>query len=90
MTNAMSTPTSTQYDRVEGYCKKIWGPMDFIIEYETDDYEYYAYLVKEDRGLSFGPPLTMTTLCEGQNEALHELERKLYLWAKRVESKQKK
>jgi hypothetical protein len=64
--------------------------MDFIIEYETDDYEYYSYFVKEDRGLSFGPPLTMTTLCRGQKEALHELERMLYLWVKRVESKQKK
>ena len=79
MIGTMSASTQTQYQRIEGYCKKIWGPFDFDIDTETDDHEYYMCVVKRDHGSSFGPPLTLTTVCRGQNAAWHELERMLYL-----------
>ncbi|KAF2793565.1 hypothetical protein K505DRAFT_375244 [Melanomma pulvis-pyrius CBS 109.77] len=81
------TEERTQGQRIQEYCKKIWGAdKDFDLDIETDDYENYLCLVREDRGLSFGPVLTMTSLCYGPKEAWHELERMLYLWAKSVES----
>jgi hypothetical protein len=40
--------------------------------------------VKKDFGNSFGPPLTMTSLCRSREAAWAELGRMLELWAKQV------
>lgn len=78
-----STAKQMQYQRIEAYCKTIWGAnKTFDITIESDDYYYYACYVREDQGLDFGPFLTATTTCKGQNAAWHELERMLHLWAK--------
>lgn len=77
----------TRFQRIEANCKKIWG-VDKVFDFdiETDDYEHYHYIVKEDRGLSFGPALTMTSSCNGPDGAEEELDRMLRIWARQVES----
>lgn len=87
--NSMSAKIETQGQlqgkRIEANCKTIWGShKDFDFDMETDDWEHYCCVVKEDRGLSFGPPLTMTSLCHGSERAWNELDRMLCLWAKQV------
>jgi hypothetical protein len=85
----MSAPPQgpTRYQRIEANCKKIWGAdKEFDIDIETDDYEHYACVVKEDRGLSFSSPLTMTNFCNGPDRAWEELDRMLRTWARQVES----
>lgn len=86
--HAMSTQPQepTRYQRIEANCKKIWGAHKYFdIDIETDDYEYYLCVVKEDHGLSFSPPMTMITLFYGGDRALDELDRMLRLWATQVE-----
>jgi hypothetical protein len=52
--------------------------------FETDDYLNYMCHVKEDFGSSFGPPLTITSVCRSSEAAWAELDRMLGLWAKQV------
>jgi hypothetical protein len=86
LVNAMST---IQGERIQANCKKIWGAeKDFELDIETDDYEYYSCLVREDRGDSFGPPLTMTSLCYGEDRAWDELDRMLSLWARQADGEE--
>lgn len=77
--------SSAEGQRIEANCKIIWGSgcvYDFDIE--TDDYINYACVVKKDFGTSFGPPLTMTSLCPSRDAAWAELDRMLELWARSV------
>jgi hypothetical protein len=77
--------SSARGKRIEDYCKIIWGShCDYDIDIETDDWENYSCIVKRDFGLSFGPPLTITSLCYGSEAAWAELERMLGLWAEQV------
>ncbi|CAO2650138.1 Nn.00g014300.m01.CDS01 [Neocucurbitaria sp. VM-36] len=78
---------SDQGQRIEANCKKIWGAdKTYDLTIETDDYEHYMCHVKVDYGTSYGPPLTMTSLCNGPDRAWNELDRMLRLWARQVES----
>lgn len=80
---------SLQAERILANCKKIWGAdKEFDIDIDCDKGPWgdcQAY-VREDRGLSFGPMLTMTNVCEGSKRAWNELDRMLRLWARQVES----
>ena len=77
--------SSTNSSRIEDNCRIIWGnDCDYDIDLETDDWVDYACVVKKDFGSSFGPPLTMTSLCPSSEAALAELDRMLELWAKQV------
>jgi hypothetical protein len=76
---------SIRSQRIEENCKIIWGnDCDYDIDLETDDWVEYACVVKKDFGLSFGPPLTLTSLCPSSEAAFSELDRMLELWAKQV------
>lgn len=71
--------------RIQANCKIIWGDHnDYEFDVETDDNLNYAGYVKVDYGFSFGPPLTMTSLCPSNEAAWAELERMLELWATQV------
>lgn len=72
---------SHQVQRIQNYCETIWGPDDYEIDTETDDYEKYQAFVKKDYGDSYGPLLTMTPICNSNDRAWNELERMLALWA---------
>jgi len=76
--------SSAEIQRVQDNCKTIWGNDDYDFDLETDDWVNYAYVVKKEFGLSFGPPLTMTSLCPSADAAFAELDRMLELWAKQV------
>ena len=70
---------------MEANCEAIWGDdFEYDLDIETDDYLYYTCHVKKDFGTSFGPPLTMTSLCPSPEAAWAELDRMLSLWAAQV------
>jgi hypothetical protein len=80
--------SSARSQRIEASSRIIWGDdCEYDLDLETDDYVYYACIVKKDFGLSFGPPLTMTSLCSSEEEAWTELDRMLGLWAQQVQRK---
>jgi len=71
--------------RIKANCKIIWGnDCEYDLEIDTDDYLNYMCHVKRDLGDSYGPPLTMTSLCYSSEAAWAELDRMLELWAKQV------
>lgn len=77
--------SSLRGQRIQANCKTIWGDHnDYDLDVETDDYVNYACYVKADYGLSFGPPLTATSLCPSEAAAWAELDRMLELWATQV------
>jgi hypothetical protein len=77
--------SSTQGRRIEQNCKIIWGnDCEYDLSIETDDYVNYICYVKKDFGSSFGPPLTMTSVCPSDEAAWAELDKKLKLWANQV------
>ncbi|KAF2471452.1 uncharacterized protein BDR25DRAFT_368293 [Lindgomyces ingoldianus] len=77
----------TRYERIKENCKKIWGAdKEFEFDIETDDYEHYQCIVREDYGLRFGSPLVIASARNGPNKAWDELDRMLRLWARQVES----
>ncbi|KAF4616250.1 hypothetical protein G7Y89_g15156 [Cudoniella acicularis] len=79
--------SSAQAQRIDDYCKIIWGSdSEYDIDFETDDYIHYHAVVKKDYGLSFGSPLTITSLCPSMEAASRELNRMLSLWAAQVRS----
>ncbi|KAH7401418.1 hypothetical protein BKA66DRAFT_565058 [Pyrenochaeta sp. MPI-SDFR-AT-0127] len=78
-------------DRIKANCKIIWGAdMDFDIEIETDDHYYFQTFVREDRGLEFGPILTMSPLYHGSETAWRELDIMLSGSAENVKRKKQK
>jgi hypothetical protein len=77
--------SDAQGQRIEANCKIIWGNnCEYDFDIETDDYINYICYVKKDFGYSFGPPLTLTSLCHSSEAAWGELDRMLELWAKQV------
>ena len=78
--------SSYRGQRIEANCKIIWGnTCEYDLDIETDDFVNYACVVKKDFGISFGPPLTMTSLCPSEESAWAELDRMLRLWAIQVQ-----
>ncbi|KAF4765437.1 hypothetical protein HAV15_003257 [Penicillium sp. str.  len=55
--------SSPQSQRIQTSCATIWGNGDYDIDIETDDWVSYYAVVKKDFGDSFGPPLTITGIC---------------------------
>jgi hypothetical protein len=84
----MSSEGALQGKRIQDLCQILWGNYDYELDIETDDWEVYQCIVRKDFGSSFGPPLTMTGLCNSEDEAWNELERMLGLWATQVQSGQ--
>jgi hypothetical protein len=86
---------ATRYSRIEANCKTIWGDKDYDFEVEggcmfaADDTGYQIF-VREDRGTSWGPNLTMTFLCKGEETAWNELDRMLQLAADEERNKKHK
>lgn len=79
--------SSARGQRIEANCKIIWGDdCAYDLSTETDDFVNYICFVKKDFGLSFGPPLAMTSVCPSETEAWEELDRMLRLWAQQVQS----
>ena len=78
--------SSPQSQRIQASCVTIWGSGDYDIDVETDDWESYYAVVKKDFGSSFGPPLTITGICQSENHVWSELDRMLGLWARVVQS----
>lgn len=79
---------SPQSQRIQASCVTIWGNGDYDIDIETDDCILYYAVVKKDFGDSFGPPLTITGICNSENHVWRELDRMLGLWARVVQSGQ--
>ena len=81
--------SSAQSQRIQAYCEIIWGRGDYDIDIETDDWEKYSGVVKKDFGLEYGPPLTMTGLCNSSEQVWKELDRMLGAWATQRQTGQK-
>ena len=77
-----------QGQRIQANCKIIWGDADYDLDVETDDWVTYTCVVKKDHGLCFGPPLTMTGICNSEGQAWRELDRMLGVWARQVQGGQ--
>jgi hypothetical protein len=73
--------SSEQSQRIQANCKIIWGDGDYDLDIETDDWEIWQCIVKRDFGDAF-EPLTMTGLCNSQEQAWNELDRMLDVWAR--------
>jgi hypothetical protein len=84
----LSIMSSTQGQRIQTNCKIIWGDADYDLDLETDDWVAFVCVVKKDLGSHFGPPLTMTGLCNSKEQAWKELDRMLDVWARQVQSGQ--
>lgn len=70
------TMASTQWQRVQAYCKTIWGAdRIFDIEVEEIDEGSYLIFVREDRGTSFGNILLTMGCIKGYARTWNELER---------------
>ena len=61
--------------------------MDYELDVETD-FMTYSCFVRKDFGSHFGPPLTMTGVCNSEEQAWRELDRMLDVWARQVQSGQ--
>jgi hypothetical protein len=72
--------------RIQTYCEIIWGKGDYDIDVETDDCESYIGVVKKDFGTEFGPPLTITGICNSTEQAWNELNRMLAAWATQMQT----
>ena len=64
-------------ERIESYCRIIWGEGNYDIDVECDDASYPKYIgvIKRDFGLVLGPPLTVTQVCDSSEQACRELDR---------------
>jgi hypothetical protein len=80
--------SSARGQRIQTNCKIIWGDADYELDVETDDWVTYTCVVRKDLGLHFGPPLTMTGICNSEEQAWRELDRMLDVWARQVQSGQ--
>lgn len=77
---ALVTMSSAQGQCIEANCKIIWGDdSEYDLNIETDDEINYACHVKKDFRDSFGPPLTMTSVCRSSEAAWAELDSMLAL-----------
>lgn len=78
---------SNQWDRIQAYCKVIWGAdRTYDIEAEEQLDEYYFIFVREDRGTSFGNMLAAAGIFRGYAHAWNELERYVARLAQAVET----
>jgi hypothetical protein len=79
-----------QGERIQAYCRIIWGSCDYDLDIQCDYSSYPTYYcsVCKDFGDAFGPPLTMTGICSSEEQAWRELERMLRVWARQVMSGQ--
>lgn len=80
--------SSVRGQRIQTNCEIIWGNADYDLDIETDDWETYACVVKKDFGSHFGPPLTMTGICNSEEQAWRELDRMLDVWARQIQNGQ--
>jgi len=65
----------------------LWGDhCDYDVDFETDDYEHYSGVVKEDFGTSFGNIRLATSSVRGMDGAWNELDRMLCLLVEQKES----
>jgi len=85
----MSSGQGDPGERLQGYCRIIWGEGDYDLSLETDDYLSYFYYVQKDYGTYLGDPIAMTTDRPSVEAAGWELERMLRACVAQVESKQK-
>ena len=80
--------SNEQGRRIEANCRILWGPGDYELDCETDDYEWYQAFVRKDFGYEFGLPLTMTMLVRSSERAWDELDRMLDISARQKQRKQ--
>jgi hypothetical protein len=80
--------SSPQGQRIQAYCEIIWGEGEYDINVETDDWVKLMGVVKKDFGSYFGPPLTITGICNSVEHAWNELDRMLDAWASQIQTGQ--
>lgn len=78
---------AAQGRRIEASCRIIWGPGDYDLDEQTDDYTTYYCTVRRDFGHRFGLTLTMTGICNSSDQAWNELDRMLSVWARVMQSR---
>jgi hypothetical protein len=62
--------------RIQDYCKAIWGDGYYELDVDTEDDDHYGYIRKELED-SYGPLLLDSGRCRSIDEACNELERML-------------
>lgn len=85
-TTHLTHNASTQGQRIEAYCKIIWGAdRSFDIEIEDCGEDFWLGFIREDRVTSYGNALVFTPgAVEGQDSALNKLEGTVAKMAKAV------
>ena len=58
---------------IQSYCSTVWGRGDYDVDFETDDWDKFYITIKRHYGTSLGPPLTMTSVCDSEQQARVEL-----------------
>ena len=72
--------------RIQDYCKAIWGDGYYELDVDTEDDHYCGYIRKEFED-SYGPMLLDSGRCGSIDEACNELERMLANECKAKEGK---
>lgn len=62
--------------RIQDYCKAIWGDGYYDVEVDTEDDDHYGYIRKEFDDF-YGPMLLDSGRCGSIDEACEKLERLL-------------
>jgi hypothetical protein len=80
------TKGMAQGQRIQEYCRNIYGAGDYDIEFENvDHWDYYIY-VRRDYGTHFGHMLTNSGVCNTEEKAIANLERILSIESKHARS----
>ncbi|KAL3474859.1 hypothetical protein BJX99DRAFT_259946 [Aspergillus californicus] len=83
------TTASTSAQRTQA-CQIIWGPGDYDIDLETDDWESFWGVIRREYENELDPyPLILTKICDSKEAAMEELDRLLHAWARQTESGKK-
>jgi hypothetical protein len=75
-----------QGERIQGYCKILWGDCYYDIEFETEDDDHYGF-IRKDLGDSYGPLLIKSDRCGSIDKTCDKLERMLATACKQAASK---
>jgi len=85
-TPAQKSEGALRGERIQAYCKILWGDCYCDIEFEAEDDDHYAF-IRKDLGDSYGPLLLDSERCGSMDEASAKLERMLAAACKHFASK---
>jgi hypothetical protein len=75
-----------QGQRIQEYCRTVYGAGNYDIEFENADHRDYYVYVRRDNGTHFGHMLTNSGVCNSEEKAIAKLERILSIESRHAQS----